>query len=386
MPELKQIANILNTVTKEATGLEDIVAEDLSNIVDVGKSIFDATDTERYTRTLVDHIGKVIFAARTYNGRAPSVLMDGWEYGSILEKISYKSLPEAEENESWELQDGQTYNQDQFYKPEVMAKYFNKKTTFEIPISRSDLTVRSAFDGPGQMDAFFATIETQLINSKTVKNDELIMRAINNMSAETIHDEFGAAELNSKSGVRAVNLLYLYNTATGSTLTAANCLEDIGFLRFASRTIFNIKNRMSNMSTVFNGGKAQRFTPNDRLHLVLHNDFETAANFNLQSSTFHDLYTALPNHSTVAKWQASGAAFDFGDTTKIDVKTVAGNAVTATGIIGTMFDRDALGVANFNPRTTSHYNAKAEFTSMWHKVDASYFNDFNENFVVFFVA
>lgn len=386
MPDIKQIADILNTVTKEATGLEAIVTEDLSNIVDVGKSILDATDTERYTKTLVDRIGKTIFANRIYQGRAPSVLMDGWEYGSILQKISYKSLPEAEENESWELQDGQTYNQDQFYQPKVMSKYFNKKTSYEIPISRSDLTVRSAFNGPGEMEAFFASIETQLINSKTEKNDELIMRTINNMSAETIHDEFGAAELNTKSGVRAVNLLYLYNTATGNALTVANCLEDVGFLRYASRMIFTVKSRMSNMSTVYNGGGAQRFTPEDRLHLVLHNDFETAANFNLQSSTFHDIYTALPNHSTVAKWQASGKAFDFADTSKIDVKTVAGNAVTATGIIGTMFDRDALGVANFNPRITSHYNAKGEFTSMWHKVDASYFNDFNENFVVFFVA
>ena len=51
-----------------------------------------------------------------------------------------------------------------------------------------------------------------------------------------------------------------------------------------------------------------------------------------------------------------------------------------------MFDRDALGVTNLDRRVTTNYNPKAEFYTNWYKMDAGYFNDTNENFVVFFVA
>ena len=78
--------------------------------------------------------------------------------------------------------------------------------------------------------------------------------------------------------------------------------------------------------------------------------------------------------------------FAFNEISKIDVKTASGTTVTKTGIIGVIFDRDALGVNNIARKTTSHYNANGDFMNFWHKSDAGYFNDYDENFVVFFVA
>ena len=102
--KVNQIYEIINDVTKEVLGEKSItVAEDLSNIVDVGKEILNGTDIDNYVKSLVDHIGRVIFVNRKYSGGAPSVLMDGWEFGSIMEKIT-ADLPEATENESWELE------------------------------------------------------------------------------------------------------------------------------------------------------------------------------------------------------------------------------------------------------------------------------------------
>ena len=59
--------------------------------------------------------------------------MDSWVC-SILEKIS-ADLPEATENESWNLQNGVSYDQDVFYQPKITAKFFNSKVTFEVPVS-----------------------------------------------------------------------------------------------------------------------------------------------------------------------------------------------------------------------------------------------------------
>ena len=132
--EVAQIYSLMNTVTNEVLGREGVVNEDLSNVVDIGEEILNSRQFDAYTRSLVNHIGRVIFVNRVYRGSAPSVMMDGWQYGSILEKIQAE-LPTAVENESWELQDGASYDPNIFRKPVVSAKFFNKKVTFEIDIS-----------------------------------------------------------------------------------------------------------------------------------------------------------------------------------------------------------------------------------------------------------
>ena len=126
---VKQIYELMNNVTGEVLGKTALVAEDLSNVVDVGKEVFSNTDVDNYVKSLVNHIGKVVFVNRPYSGKIPSVLMDSWEFGSVLEKVSCDT-PEAEENESWDLVDGQEYKQDIFYKPTVSAKFYNSKVTF----------------------------------------------------------------------------------------------------------------------------------------------------------------------------------------------------------------------------------------------------------------
>ena len=87
---------------------------------------------------------------------------------------------------------------------------------------------------------------------------------------------------------------------------------------------------------------------------------------------------------------APGTSFEFAKTSKIDVTIRTANGgtkdVSVSGVIGVMFDRDALGVSNLDRRVTTNYNPKAEFFSNWYKFDCGYFNDLNENFVVFYIA
>ncbi len=383
--KVSQIYELTNTIVKEQLGEETIVKEDLSNIVDIGKAFENTVGFDNYVRSLSDHVGRMIFVNRVYRGNTPSVLMDGWEYGSILEKVSAK-LPEASANESWELTDGTSYDPNIFYKPSVSVKCFNDRVTFEIPVSITEKQVKSAFNTPTQMNAFISMLYTAIENAMTIKIDSLVMRTINNMIAETIHSEYNGAGLETKSGIRAVNLLKLYNDSTGGTLTAEKALTDMDFIKYASMTLAQYMDRMATMSTLFNVGGAERFTPRTDNHVVLLSDFKHAADFYLQSSTFNEQYTRLPNAETVPYWQGSGTGYAFDDVSKIDVKTASNNAVTVTGVIGIMFDRNALGVANLDRRVTSQYNAKGEFWNEWHKFDAGYFNDLNENFVVFFVA
>lgn len=389
--EIKQIATLMNTVTNEVLGTENIVNEDLNNIVDVGTQIFNADAVDAYVKSLVNHIGRVIFVDRIYKGTAPSVLMDGWEYGSVLEKITSDALPEAKENDSWQLEDGEPYDPHVFHAPKVSAKFFNKRVTFEIEMSFTERQIKQSFSNATQLNGFISMIQVSVENSMTVKLDSLISRTMNNMIAETIYADFKTEEntlgtLDGKSGIKAVNLLHLYNENYGAELDVSKAVTTPDFIRFAAYMIGLYKDRLTKMSTLFNIGEKERFTPNDALHVVLLSEFKRAADVFLQSETFHEEYTKIVDSEVVPFWQGSSDDYSFAHTSYIDVTTASGNDVQASGILGFMFDRNALGVSNLDRRVTTAYNPKGEFYNNFYKMDAGYFNDGNENAVVFFVA
>lgn len=393
--EVKKIYDLINRVSGEVLGKTDIVTEDLTGIVDLGQEVFNQNALDNYVKSLVNHIGKVIFVNRPYAGKVPSVLMDAWEFGSVLEKIS-ADVPEAEENDSWNLTDGTSYDQDVFHKPTVTAKFFNSKVTFEVPVSITERQVKESFSNAAQLNGFISMIYAAVEKSMTIKADALIMRTINNMIAETVLADaqaFGATEtgdvtnLASASTARCVNLLKLYNDKTGAStkLTAANAITDPDFIRFASYVMGTYADRLQSISTVFNVGGKERFTPKDMLHVVLLSDFAKAAQTYLYSDTFNRGDVLLPQAETVPFWQGSGQNYEFASTGNIKIKESGGKAVEISGVLGVMFDRDALGVCNLDRRVTTNYNAKAEFFNNYYKFDAGYFNDTNENFVVFFI-
>jgi hypothetical protein len=385
--EMKQIYGIINTVSQEVLGESVLVQEDLGNIVDIGTAVFDNNSFDKFVRSLVDHIGRVVFVDRVYRGRVPSIVRDGWEYGAVLEKLACK-LPEAQENESWELQSGTSYDPNVFIAPVVTAHFYNKKVTFEIQISIVERQFRSAFSSGSQAASFIAMIFNAIENSMTIKLDALIMRTICNMIGETVYDDFGANAITGGTGVKAVNVLYLYNqtVAEADALTAANCMQSPAFLRFASNLMKMYKDRLAVESTLFNIDGEPRFTPADRLHFVVLSEFAAGVESYLQSDTFHDEMVALPEYESVPFWQGSGTGYAFTDTGKVYVTTASNHAETVTGVLGVMFDSDAAAVCNMDRRTTSQYNAKGEFTNNFFKMDCQYLNSLQENFVVFFAA
>lgn len=378
--EMTQIAEIVNETTAQVTGTEPVGDLDLNKIVDAGAEVIDTDKVDHYVQSLIDRIGKVVFVNRPYTGGTPSVMMNSWEYGAVLEKIQYEGIPEAEENDTWNLEDRHSYDPNIFYKPTVSAKFFSERRTFDIPMSFAQKQVKSAFSSAGQLQAFFSMIETAISNGMTVKMDSLVEATINNFIATT----YG----NGTATARLVKLLTEYNAFTGETApSAAYAFADPDFTRFCTFRMKRKASQMAKLSTVFNVGGKYRHTPKDRLHMILHADFTAAADAYLQSDTYHNEFVKLPNADTVPFWQGSGAGFDWADTSKIIV-TPRGeeSPVTINNIVGVMFDRDALGVSNLDRRVTTNWNPKGEFTNNWYKFDAGYFNDFNENGVIFVLA
>lgn len=378
--QVKQIHELVNSVTTEITGKEDLLNEDLSNIVDVGNEIIGTDNVDNYVKKLVDRIGKTKFKNDVYRGNAKSVLMDSWEYGSILQKI-HANLPKAYENETWKLVDGETYDPNIFYQPEVESKFFNSKVTFEIPVSFAEKQVKESFTSANELNGFLSMITTSVENALTIKLDSLIMRTINNFAGSVLH---------GKNPNTSVNLLALYNERVDEPLTSDKALMNGDFLRFANFVINTYINRLTKISTLFNVGGKDRFTSKDNQYLIMLSDFVESSDVFLQADVRHNEYTKLNNFDSVPYWQGSGKNYKFEEISSINVKANNGNkspvSVNQSGIIGVLFDRNALGVTNLDKRVTTNYNPKAEFYTNFYKSDAGYFNDFNENFIVFYIA
>ena len=377
--KITQIKDLVNSSLKEVDGTSVLLKEDLSNVVDVGKDILDKDDIDNFVKKLVDRVGKTVFNNRVYQGSAPSVLMDAWEYGSVVEKVD-ADMPNVEENDSWNLQDGKSYDQDIFYQPKVSAKFFNSKVTFDIPMSFTKMQVKSAFNSATELNSFISMLMTKVQNAMTLHLDGLIMKTINNFTAQVI---------NSNKGLQVVNLLKGYNDQTGQTLTSAKALTDPNFIKYANLMINTYRSRISQMSTLFNVGGVHKFTPKENQHLVILSDLASASKVYLESNTYNQQNVQLgSNYDTVPYWQGSGTSYNFSDTSSIDVAIKDGAStkeVKQSGILGVLFDTSALGVSCQNPRTTTAVNARAEFYTNFNKYDAMYYNDLNENFVVFMV-
>lgn len=385
--DFKQVYDFTNTAVKEVLGKTAVVNEDLSNIVDIGTQVFNANSLDKYVNALVDRIGKVVFVDRVYRSKAPSILVDGWTYGQVLQKID-AGLPEAVENPTWDLQDGQSYDPNVFRKPSVTAKFFNKRTTFEVDLSVPTIQARGAFTSPSAMGRFIDMIFTKTENSVTLRLDKLIQSTIASMMAETYNSDISAAEASTKSGIKAVNLLKLYNDFSGEALTADKALKNVNFLKFATEKILAYSDYMEYYSKLYNVGGAERFTEKKDQKIVLLSDFQRSADVYLQSDTYHNEMTKLPEAQKVAYWQGTGEDISFDSLSKIDVKIPSSptTEVKIAHALGAIFDRDALGVCCIDRRVTTQYNAKAEFTNYFYKFDAGYWNDLNENCVMFFIA
>lgn len=381
--EMKQIATIVNQMSDEFLGGSVIVNENLDNIVDFGDAIKNIREMGAYIESLVNHIGKVIVVNRSWSGDTLGIMRESWEWGSILEKITIE-LPEAVENDSWELTDGQSYDPNVFYSAKASAKFFNKRTTFEIPMSFTRMQLVQSFSNAGQYQSFVSGIETAIEKKMSIAYQNLAMRLINSMAVATIQADKADTDT-AITTAKAVNLLKLYNDTYGATLTADTCMKDPKFLRECSRIIKTTSSYMSRPSTLFNIDKADKFTPKSLQHLVLLTDFVTMSEYNMQADTFHDDLVKLPYYREVPFWQGSGDKFEWDDTSKVHA-TVNGVETTINHLVGVLFDHDAIAITNFDRRTTSNYNPKAEFTSTWHKSDCGYMADSSENFVAFFIA
>lgn len=390
---ITQLKDILNGavgttgIIDQVTGEAPVAKEDLSNIVDIGKTVLDYTgesneNFDRFMKNLIDQVGKVVIVNRTYTSQAPNILKDSWEYGSIMQKVRV-NVPDVRDNASWDLfnypKSGGAAYPDPFElsKPDAYAKFYNSKNTYEIPITLADYQLKEAFQSASQFGSFIAAIENRIRVKQTLCNDGLIMATIDNLIGLTL----------SGHGGKVVNLLTAYNAIAPSSITADKALTNTEFLRFAAMTIAKYKKYVAQASSKYNAGNYLTFTPADKLKFIANTEFAKAMDAYLYADTYHNEFVELNGYNEVPFWQGSGTAD--GDRLIIDVSVDVNGVATEvknTGVLAVMFDDEAAAVCNENYRTTSIYNPRGEYTNYFYKYDAMFMNDVEENCIVFTIA
>lgn len=359
-----------------------IVREDLANIVDIGTRIYNNEWQDNFVKSMIDRIGRMVFVNRRTRGFAPDLQRNDWEFGSVMSKSRTKRFP-AKQNPSWKLQAGQTVDQFQFNPPTVRNKFYNIKVAWQIDCSFAEVQVKEAFTSAGEMGRFFAMIESAIQQSLDDQMDLLTMRAINGFIAEKI---------DRGSGV--IDLLTPYNTIKSTSYTLENMTYVNDWCTYAAYQILLAKQRIAARTSIFNANDEAGYdtaTPGSFLRFVLHSDIAEALNVYLNAVTYHNDFDDIGSYDVVPMWQTAGTEWQRDATTRIDIdlpsnvdREVANyKYMDRIGIIGCMFDTDAIVINNNNQRVTSSYNANGEYYNNFYKVDTNIVIDLEENGIVF---
>ena len=347
MSKVSQIYDLVNQTAKESMGEQAITVKDVSSLIALGDSVLASnTDTENFLNTLVDRIARTVFSVRQYESDSEGMVRHPFEFGCIVQKI-YVDLPEAKKNDAWEI--GNSDYAPKFapvIKPTAKQKLFNGITTWEVDVTIPDFMFRTAFTNETSMATFIDAIFTAMDNMMTL--------ALEN-NANLTRASFIARKIKGGKPCGVINLLHEYNTITSAGLTVENALMNAEFLAWASRSINLWVKRMSKMSVLFNEEGYKRHTPKDKLVVNLLQDFTSACDTFLGANTFHDELVKLPMYDSVAYWQGAGESFDFNDTSAINIKLdeTEQGTISKKGIIGVIYDYEAMGVTLNERRSTS---------------------------------
>lgn len=361
----EQIYSLVNQVSAQALGTQALAVTDAQSLVSLGNVVLNSTtNTEAFLNTLAQRIGRTIMSYRAYKNRLRDMVLNDFEYGAILQKIAVQ-MPEAVEDPTYSLTDGQSVDQWIVSKPDVKQKLFVKRTPYMFQITIQEETLREAFLSESGMASFIGVVMGEVRNAIEI--------ALENLGRQTIANFIAEAD----GTARTIDLSTAF-TAAGYTSTAS--LQNPEFLRFAIQTINNTIDMLQEVSVLYNDGTKPRFTPKEDMRIKLTSNFIRAAETVTEYAAFNRQFIETDGvYDRMTFWQSAQTP----DAIHVN-RASDGAATNVTGIIGVIYDRDALGIYQKRERiATTPVNARAlYYNQFWHERQL-WFNDLSENFVVF---
>lgn len=368
---VKQIYDIVNSVNSQTMGITDLTVVDEQGLISLGQTVLTTNGlADTWLNSLAQRIGKTIISFREYKSKYSDMVLDSMQWGNIVQKIKV-SMPEATEDESYSLVDGNSVDMYKVANPKVTQSFFTTETPYQFFVTIKRTQLEEAFTSEASMNGFIGAIYGEVQNAIELSLESLARNCINNFIGEKF-----------KLNKGKFNLLAMYNSETNNKLTVKTCLHDKEFLAYCVSRINLISKYMENMSTIYNDGTQTRHTPKSLQHLRILEDFESRLETVVQYQAFRDGYVKLNNYHTTSFWQN----IKYPDYIKINIAS-SGTVIDQANIIAILYDRDALGLYKKDSwNSTTPFNSAGGYYNTYYHHKELYFNDLSENFVVFYLA
>lgn len=373
---VNQIYTLLNDTAAQVYGQDAVGTLDLEGMLSLRDTVL-GSGTDKFLNVLVDRIGKTVLRTLDFTSTFPKFIMNDFEFGAILQKINVQPFA-AKSQDAWKVgESGFTPNLYTIDKADVRQSFFKNANAWEIDVTIPDQMFKTAFTSAEAMDAFITAIFDSIQTSLNIQLENETRLGILGFIAEKIKAQNGV-----------VNLLTLYNTEAGTTLTADKALADKEFLRFAGKIMRNYIKYMGKPSVLYNVDGWVRATQRDNMHVMMLTEFASATATYLSADTFHDEMVELPYYTEVEYWQGTGSsAPNFADCSKIDVEAPSdGTAISQGGVVAVFADRQAIGTGLYDRFSAADRNNRNRYTNYTEGVTIQTFVDTSENGVVFIVA
>lgn len=361
----EQIYDLVNEVADQALGEKAVTAVDTQGLISLGNTVLSSSvNTEAFLNTLAQRIGRTIISRRLYRNKLGDMVVDDFEYGAILQKISMH-LVDAIPDPSADLADGMSVDPWTVYKPNVEQKLFVTRTPYMFAITIQTVWLKEAFLSESAMGAFLGMVYGRVRDSIEFALENLGRVCLANFAAETSN---------------VVPLVTNYNNETGKTLTADTALHDPDFMAYAVGQMNHYSDMLTDMSTSWNDGSLERHTPYEDQRLKIVSDFSRRLETVVQYAAFHDRFVNPDrDYRPINFWQSEKDPYDI----KID-RASDGASVSISNVVAMLYDRDALGMYKKLERVlTTGENAFGQYFNQVYHENQLWFNDLSENYILF---
>lgn len=375
--DTNQIYDLINDVNKQTIGTENLTILNTEQLVALGDYLFNSGSVDLWTNTLLSRIASTKISYRAYQSKLGIYAVSDITMGLIMQKIKV-DMPNAVEDVTTQLQDGQSVDMYIVSKPTAHQKLFAKRTPATFFRTTQRKWLKEAFTSESAMGSFLAAVQGETNNKIELTQENLARLTMANFMA-----------IISQTSSRVINLVTEYNALTDNDVsTGEAALLDEGFCRYALGRMNKIAKYMETMSRLYNDGTVDRHSPIGSQRFVSLIDFRTALETQVQWAAFNERYVSTKNGVEVPYWQSAKSPYDIKlrihEGTEDTSDTDDDVDITLTNVVGMIHDVDAFGTYRKDMDViTTPVNARgAYYNTFWHLNDL-YFNDVSENGILF---
>lgn len=278
----------------ESTTTVPMLAEDLSNLVEIGTKIaeLDVDQLKSFAKDVAMGLGRIEFMRLNTNIESIGIIKNNDEYIGALMRVAIKNLPKAQQSHASNLINGTNYIDGKYYGLDLDSVIFSDESPFKVPYSIGYEDIRAKFVDAewvtNTLNAWSEIIELTVQLYLKGMEDDIILKLI----VETIKDgrvvhlitgfnQYYGYQVEDEETSELVNTKTLADIRSNDTLSKQ-------WVTFIAIQLGLIKSGFNKLTKLYNNGEVYASTPTDRIKLIGLTEFMKSMNYLGRANMFND--------------------------------------------------------------------------------------------------